>query len=144
MPRVPTKVVKDRSRRLSALCATFDPYKALVGTVQQCAAHAEVADGGARLVCHTKRYAKVLVPFERRLVGAKFAVSITANHRWHVDGVVLRVTRPADPAARPALREALAELGAGNGRFDVASTWGVFSKRRPREKASTPRLRSET
>ncbi|KAH8072734.1 tRNA (N(6)-L-threonylcarbamoyladenosine(37)-C(2))-methylthiotransferase [Aureococcus anophagefferens] len=110
MKRVHTATVKDRSRRLSALTQTFRPYDGLVGTVVACAAHAEVADGGARLVCHTKTYAKVLVPFDRSLVGARFEVRIGAAHRWHVDGVVLRVLREADAAGRPALRDALANL----------------------------------
>jgi threonylcarbamoyladenosine tRNA methylthiotransferase CDKAL1 len=110
MKRVHTATVKDRSRRLSALTQTFRPYDGLVGAVVACAAHAEVADGGARLVCHTKTYAKVLVPFDRSLVGARFEVRIAAAHRWHVDGVVLRVLREANAAGRPALRDALSKL----------------------------------
>ena len=110
MKRVPTKDVKARSRRLTQLAATFKPYGALVGVVEACASCGEVADGGRRLVAHTKRYVKVLVPFDERLVGARFDVKITAAHRWHVDGEVVRVTLAADAATRPALRDALAAL----------------------------------
>ena len=49
-------------------------------------------------------------PFAERLVGARFDVKITAAHRWHVDGAVVRVTLAADAANRPALRDALAAL----------------------------------
>jgi threonylcarbamoyladenosine tRNA methylthiotransferase CDKAL1 len=110
MKRVPTKAVKARSRRLTQLAATFKPYGALVGVVEACASCGEVADGGRRLVAHTKRYVKVLVPFDERLVGARFDVKITAAHRWHIDGQVVRVTLAADASSRPALRDALAAL----------------------------------
>ena len=97
MKRVPTKAVKARSRRLTQLAATFKPYGELVGTTEACASCGEVADGGRRLVAHTKRYVKVLVPFDERLVGARFDVKITAAHRWHVDGAVVRVTLVEPP-----------------------------------------------
>ncbi|KAK7241122.1 tRNA (N(6)-L-threonylcarbamoyladenosine(37)-C(2))-methylthiotransferase [Aureococcus anophagefferens] len=71
---------------------------------------ATVADGGARLVCHTKTYAKVLVPFDRSLVGARLRCESAPRARWHVGGVVLRVLREADAAGRPALRDACANL----------------------------------
>ena len=110
MKRVSTKIVKARSRRLTALTGTFRPYDDLVGTVTLCSSCGEVADGGRRLVAHNKRYVKVLVPFDEALVGARFEVRISKAHRWHVDGSVVRVTLVADPSARPALRDALQSL----------------------------------
>ena len=104
--------MKARSRRLTQLAATFKPYGELVGTTEACASCGEVADGGRRLVAHTKRYVKVLVPFDEELVGARFDVKITAAHRWHVDGAVVRVT-PRRASSRPALRDALAALSGG-------------------------------
>ena len=65
-PRVPTATVKARSRRLTALSATFRPYDGLVGSVKSCSSCAEIADGGRRLVAHTASYVKVLAGLRRR------------------------------------------------------------------------------
>lgn len=109
-PRVPTDVVKARSRKLTKVVAAFRPYDRLVGRTLRCAARDELADDGARLVAHTKAYVKVLVPFDPSLVGAHFDVVVTAAHRWHVDATVLDVILDANAATRPALRAALARL----------------------------------
>ena len=59
------------------------------------------------------------VAFDEALVGARFDVEITAAHRWHVDGVVKRVTLAADVSKRPALRRALARLRRGGDGFEA-------------------------
>lgn len=110
-PRVPTAVVKARSRSLTKLLDACDPYADLVGRSVRCYATDELEQrAGGRLVAHTKAYVKVLVPFDVGLVGAHFDVQVTAAHRWHVDAVVLRVVVPSDTSRRPALRAALARL----------------------------------
>ncbi|KAJ1458288.1 hypothetical protein M885DRAFT_436910 [Pelagophyceae sp. CCMP2097] len=106
-PRVPTAVVKQRSRALSILVNGLEPYVGLVGTVVECHACADFADGGIRLVAHTKNYTKVLVAFDRRLCGASFRVRVLKAHRWHVDAELITVIRQADAENRPALRAAL-------------------------------------
>ena len=112
---------------MTQLAATFKPYGDLVGAVEPCASCGEVADGGRRLVAHTKRYVKVLVPFDERLVGARFDVKILKAHRWHVDGRVVRVTLAADASSRPALRDALAALRRRG--VDVSAEPMVVSRR---------------
>lgn len=109
-PRVPTDVVKARSRTLTKYLAACRPYDDLVGQTLSCSARDELADGGERLVAHTKTYVKVLIPFDVFLVGAHFDAVVTAAHRWHVEARVVRVIIPADPSRRPALRAALSRL----------------------------------
>jgi threonylcarbamoyladenosine tRNA methylthiotransferase CDKAL1 len=59
MKRVPTSVVKARSRRLAALVDTFPGvYARLVGSVQRCCV-VDLAADGHKLVAHSKSYAQV-------------------------------------------------------------------------------------
>ena len=109
-PRVPTSEVKERSRQLSKLVGSFRPYANLLGATIECRARDELADGGVRLVAHTKQYAKVILPFQRQLVGARFQVRVTATHRWHVDAEFVKVVQAADASSRPALRAALKRI----------------------------------
>lgn len=110
-PRVPTDVVKARSRSLTKLVDSLDPYSPLVGNTLLCSARDELADGGSRLVAHTKTYVKVIVPFDIALIGAHFEVVVHKAHRWHVDATVSRIVVPAEPDRRPALASAIARLG---------------------------------
>lgn len=88
MKRIPTQVVKDRSRRLTKLFETFDPYKSYVGRRERVWFCNEVSDDG-RSVGHTKAYVKVLVPLDANLPGTSALVDISARQRFHVEGVVV-------------------------------------------------------
>ena len=90
MPRVPTKIAKQRSSEVTNL---FESY-----TVNDCLLDREVdvwfdlgdADDEKRnqSVGHTKNYTKVIVPLDKSLAGTKRKVRITAVHKWHVKGLV--------------------------------------------------------
>ena len=143
-PRVPTQIVKERSRKLTTLLQTENfknPYANLLDSVVRCYARDELADDGQRLVCHTKSYVKVLVPFDKALVGAHFDVKVTSTSRWHVDANVLSIILPADPSQRPALRAALKRLQQRNhqGSNKKANMQGTLPTRFRPTKKNPPR-----
>jgi threonylcarbamoyladenosine tRNA methylthiotransferase CDKAL1 len=61
LPRIATHVVKERTREVSALFASYTTLDGLVGTEQRVLV-TEVASDGVHLVGHTKGYAQVLLP----------------------------------------------------------------------------------
>ncbi|GAB4820559.1 hypothetical protein N2152v2_007605 [Parachlorella kessleri] len=102
MKKVPSHVVKQRSREVTALVESWtDVYTHLVGTTQRCCC-VDVAADGVHVVAHTKHYAQVLLlPPEvgPSLLGCVVEARITSASRWSVKGDVLRVL--LDPAAGP-------------------------------------------
>lgn len=100
MKRVPTHIVKNRSRRLTKLFETFDPYPHLIGTEQKVWINTEVSDDKKYTVAHTKNYTKVLLPRDDSLMGCTALVRILSSARFHVTGEVLSRSEPVTPAAR--------------------------------------------
>jgi hypothetical protein len=92
MKRISTKVVKDRSRRVSAMFNAFTPYTHLPGQRVRVWFNTEVSDDG-RSVGHTKSYVKVLVTLDTSLPGTSHEVDLTACSRFHVDGTVVAGTK---------------------------------------------------
>jgi len=112
-PRVPTSIVKARSRKLSILINSFNPYASLQDTILRCYARDELENeysATSRLVAHTKSYVKILIPFRTEYVGAHLHVRVTATHRWHVDAQVIDIILTADRDDRPALADALSRM----------------------------------
>lgn len=114
MKRVPTQVVKERSRRLTRLFEEFTPYEHLVGRVEKVFFDLEVSDppksaqdthtaenGRRQRVGHTKSYVKVLAiarsdEEDAQLPGACYLVRITKSQRFHVEGELLECVYPAN------------------------------------------------
>ncbi|TYZ62322.1 hypothetical protein PybrP1_009486 [[Pythium] brassicae (nom. inval.)] len=111
MPRVPTQVVKTRSRQLTKLFESFDPYPALVDTTQKVWINTEVSDDGRFTVAHTKNYTKVLLQRDDSLMGCTAQVAITASSRFHVSGTVVSRSEPVTAAAAALRAEILARRG---------------------------------
>jgi len=88
MKRIPTQVVKDRSRRLTKMFESFDPYIQYVGRRERVWFCTEVSEDG-RSVGHTKAYVKVLVPLDANLPGTNALVDITVRQRFHVEGALV-------------------------------------------------------
>ncbi|KAL4110475.1 hypothetical protein PRIC1_002166 [Phytophthora ramorum] len=84
MKRVPTQVVKNRSRKLTKLFETFEPYTHLVGTTQKVWVNTEVSDDKKYTVAHTKNYTKVLLPRDDSLIGCTAEVSVLTAARFHI------------------------------------------------------------
>eukprot|EP00708_Paratrimastix_pyriformis_P002225 GAFH01000967.1.p1 GENE.GAFH01000967.1~~GAFH01000967.1.p1 ORF type:complete len:576 (-),score=221.81 GAFH01000967.1:95-1822(-) len=61
MDRIPSDIVKNRSRRLTRACCEVDPFQHLVGQVQP-ALFTEISDCGRFLAGHLKNYVQVLLP----------------------------------------------------------------------------------
>ena len=88
MKRIPTKIVKDRSRRLTRLFESFHPYESYVHQTLRVWFCTEVSDD-SRSVGHTKSYVKVLVPLDGNLPGRHYYVKITGASRFHIEGEIV-------------------------------------------------------
>ncbi|GMH45846.1 hypothetical protein BSKO_13809 [Bryopsis sp. KO-2023] len=100
MKKVPSQVVKQRSRKISALVDGFDKiYDEMVGTIVRVCVVDTAADRRS-LVGHTKNYTQVLLEPEADLMGSVVDVKITSASRWSVKAeVVKRVFVPEKPPA---------------------------------------------
>ncbi|CAI5743320.1 unnamed protein product [Hyaloperonospora brassicae] len=110
MKRVPTQVVKNRSRKLTKLFETFEPYTHLVNTTQKVWVNTEVSDDKKYTVAHTKNYTKVLLPRDDSLIGCAAEVRVLSAARFHVTGEVISRFQPATTAAA-AIREQIRTEG---------------------------------
>ncbi|KAK9713706.1 hypothetical protein RND81_06G045900 [Saponaria officinalis] len=93
MKKVPSAVVKKRSRELTAVFESFTPYNGMEGQIERIWI-TDVATDGVHLVGHTKGYIQVLVDAPETLLGASAKVKITSVGRWSVFGQVLEVLNP--------------------------------------------------
>uniref|UniRef100_A0A061S893 Threonylcarbamoyladenosine tRNA methylthiotransferase n=1 Tax=Tetraselmis sp. GSL018 TaxID=582737 RepID=A0A061S893_9CHLO len=107
MKKVPTSVVKARSRRMTSLVEGFgDAEASLVGTVQKCWVVDTAADG-KHLVGHTKAYHQVLLPASECAPGSIVVAKITESSRWSCRGQPLSevlLDREAVPRAEGGVR----------------------------------------
>lgn len=88
MKRVPTNIVKQRTRRLTTLVESFDDgYDALVGEEMKVWVMDTAADG-KHLVGHSKSYTQILLPFQEDLLGSVVKARITSASRWSVKAEV--------------------------------------------------------
>eukprot|EP00244_Chara_vulgaris_P005176 TRINITY_DN20602_c1_g1_i1.p1 TRINITY_DN20602_c1_g1~~TRINITY_DN20602_c1_g1_i1.p1 ORF type:complete len:325 (+),score=18.67 TRINITY_DN20602_c1_g1_i1:94-1068(+) len=87
MKRVPTAEVKRRSRQITTLFESFDPYKEMQGKIERVWI-TDIAADGHNLVGHTKNYVQVLVPSADGLLGSSVHACITSSTRWSVVGEV--------------------------------------------------------
>jgi len=88
MKKVPSQVVKARSRALSALVEGFGEAEAAhVGRTERCWVVDTAADG-CRLVAHTKSYLQVLLPNTDCALGDVVSARIESAGRWSCKGAV--------------------------------------------------------
>ena len=98
MPRVPTHVVKERTREVSALFASYSTNASLVGTEHEVLV-TEIASDGIHLVGHTKGYVQVLLPHTVEHMGCMLRVRIFEAAKFYTRGEVLQVNRRASSSA---------------------------------------------
>ncbi|KAG3104925.1 Threonylcarbamoyladenosine tRNA methylthiotransferase [Phytophthora idaei] len=110
MKRVPTQVVKNRSRKLTKLFETFEPYTHHVGTTQKVWVNTEVSDDKKYTVAHTKNYTKVLLPRDDSLIGCTAEVRVLTAARFHITGEVISRSQPCTVASA-AIREQIRTEG---------------------------------
>ncbi|XP_048499124.1 uncharacterized protein LOC104897111 isoform X2 [Beta vulgaris subsp. vulgaris] len=90
MKKVPSAIVKKRSRELTAVFESFTPYNGMEGLEERIWI-TDVAADGIHLVGHTKGYIQVLITASESLLGASAIVKITSVGRWSVFGEVIEV-----------------------------------------------------
>mmetsp|Transcript_964 Transcript_964/g.1006 ORF Transcript_964/g.1006 Transcript_964/m.1006 type:complete len:562 (+) Transcript_964:42-1727(+) len=96
MKRIPTQIVKERSRRLTKLFEGFQPYLHYIGETLNVYFDIEVSDNGLHCVGHTKAYVKVLVPYREDLPGSCHKVLIHAAQRFHIEGTLVEEVYPSN------------------------------------------------
>lgn len=96
MKRIPTQIVKNRTRKLTKLFESFNPYQEFVGHKVKVYFDIEVSDDKKHSVGHTKEYVKVLVPYQSDLPGRCYTVKIISNHRFHIVGEVEELVSKAN------------------------------------------------
>lgn len=88
MKKVPSTVVKKRSRELTSVFEAFTPYNGMEGRLERIWI-TEIATDGIHLVGHTKGYVQVLVIAPESMLGTSAIVKITCVGRWSVFGEVI-------------------------------------------------------
>ncbi|XP_061362854.1 uncharacterized protein LOC133306538 isoform X2 [Gastrolobium bilobum] len=89
MKKVPSNVVKRRSRELTNVFEAFTPYSGMEGKVERIWI-TDFASDGVHLVGHTKGYIQVLVIAPDYMLGTSAMVKITSSGRWSVFGEVIK------------------------------------------------------
>ncbi|KAL1495882.1 hypothetical protein AB1Y20_014526 [Prymnesium parvum] len=90
MKRVPTHVVKERSREVSAFFASYTSHEHLLDSKQQVLV-TDIASDGKHYVAHTKGYVQVLLAAHASLMGATALVRVTEVAKFYVRGHVLEI-----------------------------------------------------
>ncbi|KAJ4965567.1 hypothetical protein NE237_017416 [Protea cynaroides] len=90
MKKVPSNVVKKRSRELTSVFESFSPYEGMEGQVEKIWI-TEIATDGVHLVGHTKGYVQVLVAAPESMLGTSTDVEITSIGRWSVFARVIQM-----------------------------------------------------
>ncbi|KAJ3675206.1 hypothetical protein LUZ60_004248 [Juncus effusus] len=88
MKKVSSIEVKKRSRELTTVFESFNPYQEMNGRIERIWI-TEIATDGVHLVGHTKGYIQVLVIAPESFLGCSINVKITSVGRWSVFGEVL-------------------------------------------------------
>ncbi|KAF6139393.1 hypothetical protein GIB67_026235 [Kingdonia uniflora] len=88
MKKVPSNIVKKRSRELTSVFESFTPYEGIEGRVERIWI-TEIATDGVHLVGHTKGYMQVLVSASETMLGTSTDVKITSVGRWSVFGEII-------------------------------------------------------
>ena len=103
MKRVPTQIVKARTRELTAFFESYQPHESLVGKTERVWV-SDIARDGTSLVAHTKNYTQILLPGgedERaRLMGRSAMVKIYESSRWSCKAEVLELVQRDPTVAR--------------------------------------------
>ncbi|CAL1409930.1 unnamed protein product [Linum trigynum] len=95
MKKVPSNIVKKRSRELTAVFEAFTPYNGMEGRIERVWI-TEIATDRVHLVGHTKSYVQVLIVAPETMLGSSAMVKITSVGRWSVFGEVIEILTQAD------------------------------------------------
>ncbi|KAJ3115395.1 hypothetical protein HDU96_000700 [Phlyctochytrium bullatum] len=99
MPKVPSHVVKARSREASSFFNSYTTYDGLLGARLRVVV-TEISTDGKFYVAHDKAYRQVLVPLDPRLLGRFVEVRVVRTGKFFVEGEI--VEAPGTTTTAPA------------------------------------------
>jgi len=88
MPRIPANLVKTRTKRLTDLFYSYEPYTNRVGE-EYTVLVTEISTDKKHYVAHNKFYEQVLLPMEKDLLGKSVEVKITSASKFSMMGDIL-------------------------------------------------------
>lgn len=118
MKRVPTHIVKDRTKRLTELFQSYRPYDHKIGQ-RQTVLVTEVAHDRKHLVGHNKFYEQVLLPMDERYMGKVVEVRTSSAGKHYMHCEVLQLADSMDVPPPTTLRKGRVS---GTGRDSGAGT----------------------
>jgi len=94
MTRVPTGIVKNRSRKITTFFESYEAYgEEIIGTEQEILVTEVNSGSGDLYVGHNRFYNQVLVPRQKNLLGKVCRVKITKKGKYFLMGEVLEVLK---------------------------------------------------
>ncbi|ORZ32588.1 hypothetical protein BCR44DRAFT_37915 [Catenaria anguillulae PL171] len=90
LPLLPSNVVKQRSRAMTQVFESYQPYAEFVGTRHKVLV-TDVASDKRHFVAHNKLYYQVLVPMVEEYMGKMLEVEIVSATKFSMVGQVIRV-----------------------------------------------------
>jgi len=94
MTRVPTGIVKNRSRKITTYFESYETYgEEIIGTEQEILVTEVNSGSGDLYVGHNRYYNQVLVPRTKNLLGKVCRVKITKKGKYFLMGEVLEVLK---------------------------------------------------
>nr|CAH7765823.1 unnamed protein product [Callosobruchus chinensis] len=100
LPKVPTQEVKRRTKRLTDLFYTYQPYENKAGEIQEVLA-TEVSHDKKHYVAHNESYEQVLIPMRKEYLGKLVKVKIVKTTKFSMVG------QPLDEIKMPGLTKPL-------------------------------------
>lgn len=90
MQRIPTQIVKERSRKATKFFNSYTSFDHLLGTTQNVLITEQSGDG-VHYIGHDKQYHQVLIKKDPKLMGRKVKVEIVKVEKWHLEGTVISI-----------------------------------------------------
>lgn len=100
LPRVPTQEVKQRTKKLTEIFYTYQPYDLKVGEIQEILV-TEVSHDKKHYVGHNEFYEQVLIPMKKEYLGKLVKVKIMSSTKFSMMG------QPLDQIVMPGLAKPL-------------------------------------
>lgn len=93
MQRIPTQIVKERTKRLTNLFNSYEPYNHKLGEIQEILV-TEVSHDKKHYVGHNKFYEQVLIPMEDQYMGKLVTVEIEECSKFSMKAKPTKLKMP--------------------------------------------------
>lgn len=114
MKRIPADQVKTRTKRLTDLFYTYEPYNHKVGEIQQVLV-TEMGKDKKHYVAHNKFYEQVLVPMRPNLLGKSLKVKIVSATKFSMISEILEDEQEWKQVNKNVKEELIQDENIGNG-----------------------------